>query len=98
MPGMRGPYDEDLAITVGPLRSVGADYLGDRRRLQTDDVGFNSPRLHFLHRGERQPSPVPQTRTTEAVGPDTFILRSSACRNKEGRAEESTRRTRSCAC
>ncbi len=97
MPSMKRPPDKDYRILTGGVSSVGA-WAVPARASNPSVRGFNSLRLHFLHRGERQPSPVLQTRTTEAAESDISILRSSACPHKEGRADEPTRRTRFSAC
>lgn len=60
--------------------------------------GFESLHLHLLYRGELVLSPIWQTCTTEAVKPDNFILRPSACSYKEGYADEGTRTARLTAC
>ena len=90
------PYGVAIT-TVGLLRSVGA-WVVPARASNPSVRGSDSLRLHFLHRGERELSPVLQTRTTEAVESDISILRSSACPHKEGRADEPERATRPRAC
>src|ERR687898_3422684 len=91
---MKEPHDKDFAISSVGLSAFCGGGLVRARAFHPTARGFNSPHLHYLHRRGRQPAPVLQTRTTEAVESDTSILRSSACRNKEGHADEPTRRAR----
>ncbi len=94
------PPDKDFGVLTGGFSSVRAgDRLVKVDGWQPIVCGFDSrPALCLLPRWELALLPGPQTRTTEAVEPDTSILRSSACVSKKGHVDEPERRARARAC
>ena len=88
----RSPLAESgSVISTGRLSCcTGLEWSGSRA-IHLSSRGFDSLQVHYWHRKGRQPIPVLQTRTAEAAGSNIPILRAPACRNKEGRADGSTR-------
>ena len=99
-PMKQKPPDKDCGVLTGGFSSMRAgDRLVKVNSWQGFACGFDSrPALCRRPRQELTLLPGLQTGTAETVRPSNLSIRLSACPNKEGHADEPTRRTRPCAC